>query len=180
MSAAAARHAARTARGRHRVTRATGARSSRRPARRRSSFSNRWLPAPGIDWPRVEMFHLDEYVGLPVDHPASFRRYLLERLIRPTGMRCLPSARWRARCPAGRRRGRPRRLRPVPSTSRSSESARTDISPSTIRPPTSPPSSRTSSSRSTRPAGASRSARAGSRRSRTCRRRRSRCRSARF
>ena len=33
------------------------------------------------------MFHLDEYVGLPVDHPASFRRYLLERLIRPTGMR---------------------------------------------------------------------------------------------
>ena len=33
------------------------------------------------------MFHLDEYVGLPIGHPASFRRYLLERLIRPTGMR---------------------------------------------------------------------------------------------
>lgn len=43
--------------------------------------------APGIDWERVEMFHLDEYVGLPVEHPASFRKYLLERLIRPTGIK---------------------------------------------------------------------------------------------
>lgn len=33
------------------------------------------------------MFHLDEYVGLSIDHPASFRRYLLERLIRPAGIR---------------------------------------------------------------------------------------------
>jgi len=41
---------------------------------------------PGIDWARVEMFHLDEYLGLPMDHPASFRRYLLERLIRPAGI----------------------------------------------------------------------------------------------
>ena len=41
---------------------------------------------PGIDWPRVEMFHLDEYVGLPVSHPASFRKYLLERLIQKTGI----------------------------------------------------------------------------------------------
>src|SRR5918995_4734659 len=39
-----------------------------------------------IDWTRVEMFHLDEYVGLDATHPASFRRYLLERLIRPTGL----------------------------------------------------------------------------------------------
>lgn len=39
-----------------------------------------------IDWTQVEMFHLDEYVGLPADHPASFRRYLLERFIRPTGI----------------------------------------------------------------------------------------------
>ena len=36
---------------------------------------------PGIDWSRTEMFHLDEYVGLPVTHPASFRRYLQDRLI---------------------------------------------------------------------------------------------------
>lgn len=39
-----------------------------------------------IDWSKVEMFHLDEYVGLPADHPASFRRYLQERLIGPTGL----------------------------------------------------------------------------------------------
>lgn len=37
--------------------------------------------APGIDWSRTTMFHLDEYVGLPETHPASFRRYLRERLI---------------------------------------------------------------------------------------------------
>src|SRR5262249_41417421 len=41
---------------------------------------------PGIDWAKVEMFHLDEYVGLPITHPASFRKYLHERLIEPTGM----------------------------------------------------------------------------------------------
>jgi glucosamine-6-phosphate deaminase len=35
-----------------------------------------------IDWSLVEMFHLDEYIGLPVAHPASFRKYLLENLIR--------------------------------------------------------------------------------------------------
>ncbi len=35
----------------------------------------------GIDWARTEMFHLDEYVGISADHPASFRRYLSERLI---------------------------------------------------------------------------------------------------
>lgn len=34
-----------------------------------------------IDWSRVTMFHLDEYIGLPADHPACFRRYLRERLI---------------------------------------------------------------------------------------------------
>ncbi len=32
------------------------------------------------------MFHLDEYIGLGAEHPASFRRYLQERLIRPTGI----------------------------------------------------------------------------------------------
>jgi glucosamine-6-phosphate deaminase len=43
--------------------------------------------APGIDWQRVEMFHLDEYIGLPADHPASFCNYLLGRLIRKTGIK---------------------------------------------------------------------------------------------
>jgi len=37
--------------------------------------------AEGIDWVRVEMFHLDEYVGLAMNHQASFRKYLKERLI---------------------------------------------------------------------------------------------------
>ena len=36
-----------------------------------------------IDWKRTTMYHLDEYIGLPSDHPASFRRYLQERLIDP-------------------------------------------------------------------------------------------------
>ena len=34
-----------------------------------------------IDWSRVEAFHLDEYIGLPVTHPASFRKYLKERFV---------------------------------------------------------------------------------------------------
>ena len=34
-----------------------------------------------IDWTKVTMFHLDEYVGLPVTHIASFRKYLTERFV---------------------------------------------------------------------------------------------------
>jgi glucosamine-6-phosphate deaminase len=41
---------------------------------------------PAIDWKQVEMFHLDEYIGLPETHPASFWRFLKERLIQKTGM----------------------------------------------------------------------------------------------
>jgi glucosamine-6-phosphate deaminase len=37
--------------------------------------------APGIDWARTVFFHLDEYVALPASHPASFRRYLKERIV---------------------------------------------------------------------------------------------------
>ncbi len=37
---------------------------------------------PGVDWSRVTMFHLDEYTGLTEAHPASFRKYLMERFIR--------------------------------------------------------------------------------------------------
>jgi glucosamine-6-phosphate deaminase len=36
---------------------------------------------PEINWATVTGFHLDEYVGLPVTHPASFRRYLWERFV---------------------------------------------------------------------------------------------------
>ncbi len=34
-----------------------------------------------VDWSRVTAFHLDEYVGLSADHPASFRKYLRERFV---------------------------------------------------------------------------------------------------
>ncbi len=84
MSRAAARHAAQllrdviAAQGRARIIAATGA--------SQIEFLEALVGTPGIEWTRVEMFHLDEYVGLPIDHPASFRRYLLERLIEPTGM----------------------------------------------------------------------------------------------
>jgi len=33
-----------------------------------------------VDWNRVVFFHLDEYVGIPETHPASFRHYLTERI----------------------------------------------------------------------------------------------------
>lgn len=66
------------ARGTARILAATG--------RSQFEFLAALTSSPGIAWPQVEMFHLDEYVGLPADHPASFRKYLLDRLIRPTGM----------------------------------------------------------------------------------------------
>jgi glucosamine-6-phosphate deaminase len=84
MSTAAARHAATALRaaiaagGGARIVAATGA--------SQFDFLEALTAAPGIDWTRVEMFHLDEYVGLAIDHPASFRKYLLERLIRKTGI----------------------------------------------------------------------------------------------
>src|SRR6266568_8134812 len=41
---------------------------------------------PGIDWQKVEVFHLDEYLGLPITHPGSFRKMLLDHLIKKTGI----------------------------------------------------------------------------------------------
>src|SRR5437016_1882416 len=81
---AAADHAARSLRrtlgdqGSARIVAATGA--------SQFEFLDALTSAPGIDWSRVEVFHLDEYVGLPATHPASFRKYLLERLILKTGI----------------------------------------------------------------------------------------------
>ena len=39
------------------------------------------LPDCNIDWSKVEMFHLDEYVGISKDHPASFNYYLTNRFV---------------------------------------------------------------------------------------------------
>jgi glucosamine-6-phosphate deaminase len=41
---------------------------------------------PGIEWSRAELFHLDEYIELPSTHPASFCRFLQERLVARTGI----------------------------------------------------------------------------------------------
>jgi glucosamine-6-phosphate deaminase len=45
----------------------------------------RRLTAEPIEWNKVIMFHLDEYIGLPVTHPASFRKYLKERFLANVG-----------------------------------------------------------------------------------------------
>jgi glucosamine-6-phosphate deaminase len=66
------------ARGSARIIAATGA--------SQMAFLGRLVREPDIDWGKVEMFHLDEYVGLPKSHPASFRKYLQERLIGPAGI----------------------------------------------------------------------------------------------
>jgi glucosamine-6-phosphate deaminase len=81
---AAADHAARSLRraigdqGSARIVAATGA--------SQFEFLDALTSAPGIDWGRVEVFHLDEYIGLPAVHPASFRKYLFERLIHKAGI----------------------------------------------------------------------------------------------
>jgi glucosamine-6-phosphate deaminase len=66
-------------RGRARIVVATGT--------SQLDFLDALVAAEKLDWQKVELFHLDEYVGLPITHPASFRKYLLDRLIHKTGMR---------------------------------------------------------------------------------------------
>ncbi len=70
--------AAQKDRGRARIIAATGA--------SQFDFLASLTALGGIDWRRVTLFHLDEYVGLPESHPASFRRYLRERLIDKAGI----------------------------------------------------------------------------------------------
>jgi glucosamine-6-phosphate deaminase len=43
------------------------------------------VQAGGIEWSKVTMFHLDEYIGLGADHPASFRKYLKQRFVDKVG-----------------------------------------------------------------------------------------------
>jgi len=49
-------------------------------------FLEELTTTPGIDWKQVELFHLDEYIGLPMTHPASFCKFLQERLISKTSI----------------------------------------------------------------------------------------------
>lgn len=39
------------------------------------------LVKKNINWSKVTCFHLDEYIGMPITHPASFRKYLKERFV---------------------------------------------------------------------------------------------------
>lgn len=41
---------------------------------------------PDIEWRKVELFHLDEYIGVPSSHPASFCKFLQDRLVAKTGI----------------------------------------------------------------------------------------------
>jgi glucosamine-6-phosphate deaminase len=50
------------------------------------AFLDALTQTSGVDWAHVEAFHLDEYIGLPVAHPASFRKIILEQLIYKTGI----------------------------------------------------------------------------------------------
>ena len=84
MAQAAAAHAAASIkravveRGQARIIVATGA--------SQFEFLEDLTANQAVDWTRVTLFHLDEYVGLPIDHPASFRKYILERVIGRTSL----------------------------------------------------------------------------------------------
>ena len=58
-------------RGAARIIAATGA--------SQFEFLDALTAASDIDWSSVEVFHLDEYIGLPITHPASFRKYQIGR-----------------------------------------------------------------------------------------------------
>ena len=68
-----------TAKGKARIIAATGA--------SQFEFLDELTKTPRIDWSKVEMFHLDEYLNLSESHPASFRKYLRERIIEKTGIK---------------------------------------------------------------------------------------------
>lgn len=66
-------------RGQARIIAATGA--------SQFDFLDALTKIAGIDWASVEMFHLDEYVGISDQEPASFCKYLRERLIDEVGVK---------------------------------------------------------------------------------------------
>ena len=76
--AAAAIRSAIASRGQARVVAASAA--------SQFEFLEALTATPGIDWKLVTLFHLDEYIGLPMSHPASFCKFLQERLILKTGI----------------------------------------------------------------------------------------------
>src|SRR6185312_11000311 len=79
LAKAAADHAAATIRSainerkRVRIVAATGT--------SQFEFLEQLVAMPNIAWPAVELFHLDEYIGIAPTHPASFNRYMRERIV---------------------------------------------------------------------------------------------------
>jgi glucosamine-6-phosphate deaminase len=84
MSAAAAERGAAVIRDA--IARAGAARVVAATAASQLEFLASLAAAPDVDWTRVELFHLDEYIGLPASHPASFRGLLRTHLIDKTGI----------------------------------------------------------------------------------------------
>ena len=68
-----------SARGRARIIAATAA--------SQLEFLDALTKMQDIEWNKVEAFHLDEYIGLPITHPGSFRKMLMEQLVNKTGMK---------------------------------------------------------------------------------------------
>jgi glucosamine-6-phosphate deaminase len=79
MEAAAVIRAACEIRGEARVMFATG--------NSQLAFLGALTGRDDVDWARVTGFHMDEYVGISAEHPASFRRYLRERLVERVPLR---------------------------------------------------------------------------------------------
>jgi glucosamine-6-phosphate deaminase len=77
--AATAIQTAISARGRARIVAATAA--------SQLEFLSALAATPNIAWEKVEAFHLDEYIGLPLTHPGSFRKMLLEQLVHKNGIK---------------------------------------------------------------------------------------------
>jgi glucosamine-6-phosphate deaminase len=76
--AAAAIRRAIAANGQARIIAATGT--------SQAAFLNALTKLDGVAWAKVEAFHLDEYIGLPITHRASFRKILLEQLMQKAGI----------------------------------------------------------------------------------------------
>ena len=176
MSAAAAMHAERVlagaiaASGRARVIAATG--------NSQLGFLHRLAESTTVDWSRVELFHLDEYIGIAADHPASFRRVLHEHFVDRAGIPTFHALDGDGDLDVVRRTvGEALQRAPI-------DVAFVGIGENSHLAFNDPPADFEttdpySSSRSTRPAAGSRSAKAGSRLSATSRPARCRCRSGR-
>jgi len=74
------------------ITRAGGAAVIFAAANSQNQFLAALVALGGVDWGKVTMFHMDEYLGLDSRHPASFRRFLRERVeqtVRPKAFHCI-------------------------------------------------------------------------------------------